>query len=214
MLIDIHAKSSLSDDVDLTLDEVFQAASDNGFDGVALCETLSTSYSERVVEHGAQYDLNVFVGLEIPTEAGILLGFAPEIDEFYTAEEWRRYTDFARPTPEAVVEMFDDIGGAVIAARPYDRSASVVMGDHIFSLDGLDGVEVVNSRVAQIHNDFAVEAATYMGLPTAGGSDPSDSSDVIGEYGTYFDAEPAEQGEFVHALHAHDFWAVELGQAG
>jgi len=213
MLIDIHAKSSLSDDVDLTLHEVFESAADSGFDGVALCETLSTSYSERVLERGSQYDLNIFIGLEIPTDTGVLLGFAPEIDEFYTAEEWRRYTDFARPTPEAVVEMFEEVGGAVIAARPYDRSAPFVMGDHIFSLDGLDGVEVVNSQVAQIHNDFAVEAATYLGLPTVGGSDPTDASEVIGEHGTYFDAEPSDQKEFVDALHEQDFWAVELGNA-
>ena len=213
MLIDLHAKSSLSENVDLTLDDVFQAASDNGLDGVAMCETLSTSYSERVVEHGADYDLNVFVGVEIPTDTGLLIGFAPEIGEFYTAEEWRRFTDYARPTPEAVLEMFDDIGGAVVASRPYDRSAPFVMGDHIFSLDGLAGVEVVNSRVDQTHNDFAVEAATYLGLPTVGGSDPSDSTDVIGGYGTYFDAEPTTQEEFVDALRAKNFWAVELKAA-
>ncbi len=213
MLIDLHAKSSLSEDVDLSLDDVLGRAVDQGFDAVAFCETLSTSYCRRVLEAGNDYDLEVFIGLEVPTDTGNLLGFAPEIDAFYTAEKWRRYTDFAHPTPEAVVEMFERVDGAVVAARPYDRSSSFVMGDHIFSLDGLDAVEVVNSHVAQIHNDFAVEAATYLGLPTVGGSDPSDSSDVIGSYGTYFDADPDDQSEFVEALQNRDYWAVELGQA-
>ena len=213
MLVDLHAKSSISEGVELSINEVLKAASDNGCDAVAFCETASTAYSRRVVERGKEFDLEVFVGVEIPTDTGILLGFAPELDEFYFAEKWRRYTDFATPTPEAIVELFDDIGGAVIAARPYDRGAGIVMGDHIFRLDGLTAVEVVNSRVDRVHNDFAVEAATYMGLPTVGGSDPSDSGDVIGDYGTFFDAAPANQSEFVELLKDGDYWAVELTEA-
>jgi predicted metal-dependent phosphoesterase TrpH len=211
MLVDIHAKTSLSDEVDLSVDDVLDTAVDRGLDAVAFCETLSTSYCRRVLEKAEDYDLEVFIGVEIPTDTGNLIGFAPEIDDFYTAEKWRRYTDFAHPTPEAVLEMFDRVDGAVVAARPYDRSSSFVMGDHIFDLERLDAVEVVNSRVAQIHNDFAVEAATYLGLPTVGGSDPSDSTDVVGDYGTFFDVDPTSQGGFVDALRNRDYWAVELG---
>ena len=99
MLVDIHAKSSLSDEVDLTIDEVLEASQSNGFDAVAFCETRSTAYAERVLDKGEDYDIEVFIGVEIPTDTGLLLGFAPEVDEFYRAESWRRYTDLMMPTP-------------------------------------------------------------------------------------------------------------------
>lgn len=211
MLLDMHAKSSLSDGVDLSIDDALSAAADAGLDALAFCETQSTAYCEDVLEHAEEFDVDVFIGVEIPTDTGILLGFAPEIDEFYLSERWRRYTDVMLPTPEAVVQLFDEVDGAVIAARPYDREPNFVMGDHIFQLDGLDAVEVVNSRVAQVHNDFAVEAATYLGLPTVGGSDPEGSDDAVGMFGTFFRQTPTTQREFVEALRRDDYWAVEVG---
>lgn len=213
MLVDLHAKSSLSDDVDLTVDDVLASAASNGYDAIAFCETLSTMYADRVLERAETAEVDVFVGLEIPTDTGVLLGFGPEIDEFYSAEKWRRYTDFGVPTPEALVALFNDIGGAVIASRPYDRETDFVMGDHIFELDGLDAVEVVNSRVDRVHNDFAVEAATYMGLPTVGGSDPRGSENVVGDYGTFFNGSFSDQREFVEALKGENYWAVELDES-
>ena len=213
MLIDLHAKSSLSDDVDASPKQVLRQASNAGLDGVAFCDTESTAYAEQLVDLGDDYDLNVFVGVEIKTDTGRLLGFAPRISQFYLDEAWRRYTDYVLPTPEAVCNLFEERDGAVIAARPYDRNVDFTMGDHICQLDGLTGVEVLNSRLDQAQNNFAVEAATYMGLPTVGGSDPSDSGDVIGDYGTFFDAAPANQSEFVELLKDGDYWAVELTEA-
>ena len=214
MLVDIHAKSSLSDDVDLSVAQVLEASQANGFDAVAFCETRSTAYAQRVLDKSEEYEVDVFIGVEIPTDTGLLLGFAPEVDEFYLAETWRRYTDLMRPTPEAVIELFEEIGGTVVAARPYDRGTELMMGDHIFALDGISAVEVVNSRVDRIHNDFAVEAATYLGLPTVGGSDPDgDDIETDGEGGTYFRGEIDGQSSFVEALKYEEFWAVELDDA-
>jgi len=210
MLVDIHAKSSLSEDVDLSIRDVFEAATDHGLDALAFCERRSTAYCREVLERAEAFDLAVFIGVEIPTDTGILLGFAPEIDDFYLTEQWRRYTDLMLPTPEAVVQLFEEVDGAVVAARPYDRDPDFVMGDHIFELDGIDAVEVVNSRVEQVHNNFAVEAATYLGLPTVGGSDPSDSDDAVGDFATFFRTAPSTQAEFVETLRDEDFWAVEL----
>lgn len=211
MLVDIHAKSSLSDDVDLSIRDVLDRASERGLDALAFCETRSTAYCRDVLDRAEDYDLEVFIGVEIPTDTGILLGFAPDIDEFYVSEQWRRYTDVMLPTPEAVVHLFDEIGGAVVAARPFDREPDFAMGDHIFQIDGLDAVEVVNSRATQVNNDFAVEAATYLGLPTVGGSDPKGSESDVGRFGTFFHDEPGSQREFVETLRGDEFWAVEVG---
>jgi predicted metal-dependent phosphoesterase TrpH len=210
MLVDLHAKSSLSDDVDVSPDQVLKTANDAGLDGVAFCDTQSTAYAERLVEAGDNHDINVFIGVEIKTDTGRLLGFAPKIDDFYLDEEWRRYTDYVLPTPDAVCNMFDERGGAVIAARPYDRSVDFTMGDHIFELDGLTGVEVLNSRLDQSQNNFAVEAATYMGIPTVGGSDAPNLDGSVGRYATYFDQTFSSQSEFVEILRSTDYWATEL----
>lgn len=212
MLVDLHAKSSISEGTDVSIDAVLDRAADEGLDGVAFCETLSTTYCDEVLERSSEHDVDVFIGVEIPTDTGILLGFTPSIDHFYRAEFWRRYTDSMRPSPEAIIDLFDEQDGAIVAARPYDRTASFVMGDHIFELEGLSGVEVLNSRVSRTHNDFAVEAAAYMGAPTVGGSDPSDSVDAVGESATYFDGDIGTQGQLVEALRQGDFWAVELNE--
>jgi predicted metal-dependent phosphoesterase TrpH len=210
MLIDLHAKSSLSDDVSVSPRAVLERAADRGLDAVAFCETLSTTYAERVAQLGDDYDLDVFIGVEIPTDTGMLLGFAPEIDDFYRGEYWRRYTDMTTPSAESVIELFHERGGAVVSARPYDHSAQFVMGDHIFEYPGLDAVEVVNPRVDQVHNDFAVEAATYLGTPTVGGSDPRDSIDAVGTSATFFAEDVSKQSDFVEALREGQYWAVEL----
>lgn len=213
MLVDLHAKSSLSDDVDASPKQVLASASANGLDAVAFCDTESTAYANQLVELGDDYDLDVFIGVEIQTDTGRLLGFAPRIDDFYLDEEWRRYTDYVLPTPEAICNLFEERDGAVIAARPYDRSLDFTMGDHIFELDGLTGVEVLNSRLDQSQNNFAVEAATYMGIPTVGGSDATRADDSIGRYATYFDQPISSQSEFVQILRSTDYWATELTPA-
>lgn len=210
MLIDLHAKSSLSDDVSVSPDAVLERAADRGLDAVAFCETLSTTYGPEVVERGEAHGLDIFIGVEIPTDTGVLLGFVPELGSFYRGEYWRRYTDMTTPAAEAVLELFHEHEGAAIAARPYDRSTRFVMGDHIFEYERLDAVEVVNPRVSQVHNDFAVEAATYLGAPTVGGSDPQDSLDSVGASATFFAEDVSTQSGFVEALRGGRYWAVEL----
>ncbi|MFB6264235.1 MAG: PHP-associated domain-containing protein, partial [Bradymonadaceae bacterium] len=65
--------------------------------------------------------------------------------------------------------------------------------------------------VEQKKDDFAVEAATYLGKPTVGGSDPEASTDAIGRYGTFFDGTFSTQSELVDALRDGSYWAVEIG---
>ncbi|MFB6264234.1 MAG: PHP domain-containing protein, partial [Bradymonadaceae bacterium] len=145
MLIDIHAKSSISRDDNPSPRTVLERARDAQLDGVAFCEHQSTVYSERILQAADDLGVEAFVGVEIPTDTGLLLGFAPEIDEFYHGEYWRRLTEVTVPSPQAIVDMFRERGGAVVAARPYDRSVAHPMGDNVFEIDGLDAVEAANS---------------------------------------------------------------------
>ncbi len=214
MLIDLHAKSDLSDGVSVSARQVLKRAQQEGLDGVAFCETLATARAPEVLELADDEfdDLDVFIGVEIPTDRGILLGFAPEIDQFYLNEEWGWLSHRTTPSADAVIDLFDEQNGIVIAARPYDLEIPFNMGDYIFEFDRLGGVEAFNPRVGRIQNNFALEAATFMGLGTTGGSDPSDDASVVGKYATFFEEDIRSQKQLVTTLRESEFWAVEFGE--
>jgi predicted metal-dependent phosphoesterase TrpH len=211
MLVDIHAKSALSPDVSLSLEDVLVKAKSAGIEAVAFCERHSTNLCDDAIALGRKHDITVFIGVEIPTDKGILLGFVPEIDDFYLGEEWRRLTEATAPPAEAVFDLFDRRGGVVIAARPYDLDIPSNMGDHIFTFDKLTAVEIFNSRIGDVQQDFAMEAASSMELSSVGGSDPTDSIDEVGKYATFFENDLTTQGEFVEALKNSEYWAIKIG---
>ncbi len=213
MLIDIHGKSALSAGVSLSLEDILLKAKQVGLDGVAFCETRSSSLCNEAIELGRKHDIQVFIGVEIPTDRGIMLGFVPEVDDFYLGEEWRSVADVKSPPAESVLDLFEGQGGAVIASRPYDLSIPFSMGDHIFTFDKLSAVEVFSSRVEEAQQNFAMEAAKFMDVPSVGGSDPTDSLDAVGRYATYFDGDLDSQSDFVEALREAHYWAVEIGES-
>lgn len=215
MLIDLHAKTELSEGVSLSARQVLESATAAGLDGIAVCETLTSARCRDILELAKSEfpNIKVFIGVEIPTDRGILLGFVPEISEFYLAEEWRWLAFRTTPSAQAVMELFESQNGVVIAARPYDLEIPFNMGDYIFTFDKLGAVEVFNPQVGAIQNNFALEAATFMGLGTVGGSDPRDDASVIGQYATFFDEDITTQAQFVEALKKSEYWAVQIGTA-
>ena len=211
MLIDIHAKSSRSQGVKIDVDTVIARALKANLDAVAFTELLSSSHCEEAIAKGEAAGLKVFIGVEIPTDKGILIGFVPEVDDFYLKEEWSALTEWTTPNVEDVMALFAEHQGALIAARHYDLDIPFNMGDMLFTMPDLHGVEVYNSRVGDMQSDFALEAATFMGLPTTGGSDATEQADKIGSYATFFIDDIATQAEFVEALRTREFWAIQLG---
>ncbi len=215
MLIDLHAKTHFSEGVSLTPQQVFKQAQKEGLDGVAICDTATTAHAGEILDIAKSEfpDLIVFIGVEIPTARGLLLGFVPYIDDFFLNEEWAWLTHRTTPSAEAVLDLFDEKNGLVIAARPYDLDIPFNMGDYIFQFDRLGAVEVFNPKVGTIQNNFALEAATFMGVGTVGGSDPTDDVSVIGRYATFFQEDIASQRLFVDALRQAEYWAVQLGES-
>lgn len=213
MLVDIHAKTNKSSDVTLSAEDVLRQASKAGIDAVAFCDTLASAHAQELIDAGKKHGVTVFVGVEIPTDRGILVGFAPEIDSFLLEEEWRQATELTTPAADYIIEMFSKIGGAIVAARPYDLEIPYNMGDLIFRLDQVHGVEVYTSRVGQVQSDFALEAAQFMGVSTAGGSDPKGNDGAIGKFATFFKGELKTQAQFVEALRQSEYWAVTIGDA-
>ena len=214
MLIDLHAKSSFSQDVETTVEAVLQNAKDAGLDAVAFTERLSSANCQSAIEAGERAGVKVFIGLEVPTDKGLLLCFLPEVDDYLIGEQWRELTNFTTPNAEDFIAEIKSRNGAVIAARPYDLEIPYNMGDLIFRLPDLDGVEVFNPRVGTIQNNFALEAASFLGLPTTAGSDASKgSTKTIGAFATLFTDDITDQASFVEALKSKNFWAVQIGES-
>ncbi len=211
MLIDLHAKSSLSEGVKLSVAEVLDRSKEAGLDAVAFTESLSSAQCVDAINLGKEKNIKVFIGIEIPTDKGLILGFLPEVSDYYLNEEWRELTEYTTPAIEEVVEEFTSRGGAVIAARPYDLNIPFNMGDMIFSIPQLSGVEVFNPNVGELQNDFALEASKFLGLPTTAGSDPHDDAKGIGAYATLFLNDVSSQQELVEAIKNKSFWAVRIG---
>ena len=213
MVIDIHAKTRHSRDVSLSVEQVLDRAAEQGLDGVVFCETLSSTGATRAVEAGHQRDIKVFVGVEIPTDRGILIGIPPRVDNFLLEERWRRHTELVTPSVHDILGMFHEQKAAVIAARPYDLEIPFNMGDHLFDLDRVDAVEVFNSRVGRVQNDFALEAARVMGTSTVGGSDPTgDDTGSIGRFATFLSEDVEDQAALVSMIREGELWAVMLGE--
>jgi hypothetical protein len=147
---------------------LMEAARAAGLDGVVLAAsgTLDPDL-DAYRASGAAHGVTVFRGVELETDQGLVLavmpagetleeGFAPKSGEVYAAR--------------AAIDGVEGAGGVTVALRPYDRDVPHPMGDHLFSLQGLDACEVRSGRAADIANDLALEAASNLDMPCVGAS--------------------------------------------
>lgn len=210
MLVDLHAQTVKAGARGSDPAKVIEAARGVGLDGVAFVDRLHSSHAAEVLAAGKAADFPVFVGVEIPAALGRFLCFAPEVDPFYTREEWRQLMALPMaPTAARIAQLFDDLGGAVVVAQPYERENGIRLGDSLVFCDGLAGVEALTPVHSRVDCLLAVEAGIKMGLPLAGGSA---GSHEVGRFATLFSGDLATQADLVEALRAGNFWAVQLGE--
>jgi len=164
---------------------------------------------EELKKFGSEAGVVVLFGREVLTTSGHLLTYAPEYSKL-SVFPWEGTE--ARPTPEAVIEHVKLIGGAVIAAHPYCRDDEQSMGDNIFSIKGLSGIESENAVRGKLTNELAAEAAFSMSLPCCGGSDAKRTPDQIGSAATLFKSAIHDEAELVAALLSGEFWPVKIGE--
>lgn len=210
MLIDLHVHSHFSAGVEVTPEQILEFAERLGLDGVAFTERGNSRCADELVAAGAGRGVRVFVGVEIPTDKGVLLCYPQEVDAFFRCEEWRQLVAVGAASAQETIDMFRSRGGAVIAAYPYDSDVPWPMGDHIFSLEGLAAIEGYVPRLPAPRNAFAIEAASSMNLPSVGGSDYR-GGDSLGIGATLFGRRVHSQAEFVEAIRDGQVWAAAVG---
>jgi predicted metal-dependent phosphoesterase TrpH len=208
MLIDIHAKTSHSTGVQGSIADALERAKSAGLDAVLFADNHASAHAGELAAAGEAAGVKAFAGVEIHTDRGLLVCVPPSVDAFLLEETWREFTDLTTPSADLIIELVEAMGGAIIASRPYDLDIASNMGDLIFTLNGLHAVEVLNSRVGELQNDFALEASQSLGVNTVGGSDDPAR---VGDYATLFVGEVADQAALVAALRDGECWAVQLG---
>ncbi len=215
MLIDLHARTKVSAPNAPAPTKAIRAAKEAGLDGIAFVDRMHSTQARDLVALGTSEGFPVFIGVEIVATTGQFLCFAPEVEPFLFREEWRQLMPVGQsPTYQALFDLFDSIGGAVLASQPYFRGDGHRLGDNLVFCDGIHGVEVTTPNHTKIDMVLAVEAAVKIGLPTVGGSGLTEDLSEIGRAATLFTGEIGTQAELVEALRAGDFWAVELNRKG
>jgi predicted metal-dependent phosphoesterase TrpH len=214
MLIDLHAHSYLSKGCDLNPAKVLERAEQFGLDGVAFTETNTQDGCDELFELAPRTRLKIFVGLELETDRGQYLCFFPDPEAVpEPVQLWGSNREQPWKAEECLPRV-KAMGGAIIAARPYDKTFPGSPADQILQQTWLSGVEAFNPLVRAQANELALEAAEKLGLPGTAGSDARASLDEVGMGATFF-AEPVRtQAELVERLlSGRGFWPVAVGTA-
>jgi len=198
MLIDLHVVPKAGAD----LARLLSLARKNGLDGVCLCGTASAPPMAEARACPDLGGLEVFFGIEFVVERGRLL-WIPADPAVLETDAWKAHgTD----TAASVGAMVRDLGGALIAVHPYDRTQGPAFTDGVYQVPELTAIEIANSTASRIACDMALEAAARRRLTAVGGSDGPDSP---GRSATVFLAEIRDQAGLVAALGRGDVWVVE-----
>ena len=143
-----------------------------------------------------RHDFVVLRGNEITTDQGdvVVFGLENDIKGIIRLEDLRK-------------EVLD-AGGFMIVAHPFRGFLTFNMGQLGLSPEKameralfkhVDAVEVLNSKVTEDENRFAGDVASGLGLPTTGGSDAHEVSEV-GIYATRFKGEINSEKDLIAAL--------------
>jgi predicted metal-dependent phosphoesterase TrpH len=208
MLIDLHVHSRNTPGCHLSPREVLRRAREAGLDGVAFTDMNNMDGLAEIRAAGAAEGVLALCGVEIATDHGHYLAFFPEpekvpaLPQIFGTPPW--------PVREVLAKV-TAMGGATVAAHPYDKSIDRPGGDVIFTLDGLSAVEGLEARRKGASNDLAVEAADHMGLPCVGGSGARDSLDEIGKAATLFRDPVRTEADLAAQLKAGTVFCVAIG---
>ena len=209
MLIDLHVHSHHTRGSPNAPRDVVRRAKAAGLDGVVFTDLNTLDGLEEIRAAGREEGLLALCGVEIATDRGHYLCFFPEPAGVPAPPQL-----FGSSTPWPVRDVLAkvrDLGGAVVAAHPYDKSVERPSGDFVFTLDGLAAIEGLNARRKGPANDLAVEAADHMNLPCTGGSGALESLEEVGQAATLFREPVASEADLVRQLRAGAVFCVAIG---
>lgn len=186
MLFDLHIHQSLhSSDSRLLLEQAVIDAKEAGLDGICITDHDDLGLRPLAEKLSEQYDLKIFVGVEIYTLDGDILCYG--IDEM-PAE---------RLSAQETIEYVHQRDGVCIAAHPYRHNNRGVK-DLIRTLN-LDAIEVYNGRTDSASNEKALLVAENLNIPMTASSDAHTPGEV-GKFVTSFDYDINTESDFLNAI--------------
>lgn len=204
MVVDLHVHVGKDG---LDVDAAARQAAAIGLDGLAVVGENEIARVGSRELHGVV----ICAGAEVTTDRGHYLVFLPRPEELPPiAEIFATRGDEPWPVRD-VLARTRALGGAVVAAHPYDRNVTHPGGDVLFTLRGLTAVEAVTPRRGAPMGP-AVEAADTLGLPCVGGSDARRSVEDVGRCATLFTRRFRDEAGLVDALRSGQCWPVDFGR--
>ena len=197
MVIDLHVHSfPASPCSSIPLERLIEEARAIGLDGICLTDHHHVWDPAEVEDLRKKHGFLILRGNEITTDQGdiLVLGLDEDIHGVIKLEELR----------EKVLRT----GAFMIAAHPFRGFLTFGIGYLGLTpekarerpvFQGVDAVEVLNSRVSEKENRFAAQVAEGLGLPLTGGSDAHKTGEV-GRYATRFADPIRNEQELVEAL--------------
>jgi predicted metal-dependent phosphoesterase TrpH len=208
MLIDLHVHTHHTRGCTLAPREALRRAREAGLDGVAFTDWNTLDGLPEIRAAAREEGVLGLCGVEVVTDRGHFLCFFPDPAKVPPPAQL-----FGGATPwpaRDVLAKVRELGGAAVAAHPYDKAVERPSGDFIFTLDGLAAIEGLNTRRKGPANDLAVEAADHMGLPCVGASG-AHAADEIGHAATLFRDPVASEADLVAQLRAGTVFCVAIG---
>ena len=197
MVIDLHVHSSPASPCSSNpVERLIEEARAIGLDGICLTDHNHVWDPDEVKVLRHKHDFLILRGNEITTDQGdiLVLGLDDDIQGVIRLEELR--------------ERVLTAGAFMIAAHPFRGFLTFGIGYLGLTpekagerpvFQGVDAVEVLNSRVSEKENRFAAQVAEGLGLPLTGGSDAHQAGEV-GLYATRFADPIRNERELVEAL--------------
>lgn len=209
MLIDLHVHSSHTRGCTLAPRDLVRQAKAAGLDGLVLTDLNTLDGLEEIRAAGRDEGLVALCGVEVTTDRGHYLCFFPDPEKVPAPPQM-----FGSATPwpaREVIARVREMGGAVVAAHPYDKSIDRPSGDFVFTVEGLSAIEGWNARQKAAANDLAIEAADHLSLPCTGGSGARTALEELGGAATLFRDPVATEADLVAQLRAGTVFSVQLG---
>jgi hypothetical protein len=155
--------------------------------------------------------VRVFSAAEVATDRGHYLVFLPRPAELPALDEVFGPRGERGWAVRDVLARCDALGGAVVAAHPYDNETRPAGGDILYTLRQLTAIEAVNGERGYGIAGPALEAADTLGLPCVGGSDAREDPDDVGRAATLFARPIEDEIALIEALRSGSCWPVECG---
>lgn len=206
MIIDLHVHTfPASPCSSASVDALIKEAKHIGLDGICLTDHNYVWSPDEIEDLRQKHGFLVLRGNEITTAQGDMLvfGYYRDIQGIISLEELRK----------EVIQS----GGFIISAHPFrgflvvgaaQLGLTVEKGAQrqVFKL--VDAVEVLNGKVTEKENNFALNVAKSLSLPVTGGSDAHEVYEV-GQYATCFQNKINNENDLVDALKNSKFEPVK-----